>query len=151
MVELCLDEALGSAEADPAKLADVFVNLIGNAIKFTPDGDTITLSGCSEGPDLVRFSVADKGKGIRPEDRPHVFEPFFTGYDTMHHSSGDYQYGKRGIGLGLCLVKTFVELHGGRVDCASHPGEGTIFTFTLPRRAQDRAPEPVLSLSDGRG
>jgi signal transduction histidine kinase len=64
-----------------------------------------------------------------------VFEPFFTGYDTMHHSSGDYQYGKRGIGLGLCLVKSFVELHGGRVECASSPGEGTTFAFTLPRRA----------------
>ena len=134
-VELGLDPGLGTAEADPAKLADVFVNLIGNAIKFTPDGDTITLSGCPDGPDRVMFTVVDRGPGIRPEDRPHVFEPFFTGYDTMHHSSGDYQYGKRGIGLGLCLVKTFVELHGGKVECWSNPGEGTTFSFTIPRKA----------------
>ncbi len=134
-VDLRLEPDLGTAEADPAKLADVFMNLVGNAIKFTPDGATILLSGRAEGPDHVQFAITDHGQGIRPEDRPHVFEPFFTGYDTMHHSSGEYQYGKRGIGLGLCLVKAFVELHGGAVECASSPGEGTTFAFTLPRRA----------------
>ncbi len=134
-VDLRLEPDLGTAEADPAKLADVFMNLVGNAIKFTPDGATILLSGRPDGRDRVRFAITDHGQGIRPEDRPHVFEPFFTGYDTMHHSSGEYQYGKRGIGLGLCLVKAFVELHGGAVECASSPGEGTTFAFTLPRRA----------------
>jgi signal transduction histidine kinase len=142
-VDLRLDPDLGAAEADPMKLKDVFMNLIGNAIKFTPDGDTITLIGQSEGPDWVRFAVIDKGKGIRPEDRPHLFEPFFTGYDTMHHSSGDYQFGKRGIGLGLCLVKTFVELHGGRVDCVNNPGEsGATFGFRIPRRSRSAAEKP---------
>jgi signal transduction histidine kinase len=134
-VDLRLDPDLGTAEADPAKLADIFANLIGNAIKFTPDGDTITLTGRPDGPDRVTFAVVDRGPGIRPEDRPHVFEPFFTGYDTMHHSSGEYQYGKRGMGLGLCLVKSFVELHGGKVECWCNPGEGATFSFTIPRRA----------------
>ena len=54
--------------------------------------------------------------GIDPAVRPFLFEPFFTGFDTMHHSSGEFEYGKRGIGLGLSLVKRFVELHGGDVD-----------------------------------
>ncbi len=134
-VDLRLDPDLGTAEADPAKLADIFANLIGNAIKFTPDGGTIGLTGRPEGPDRVAFAIEDRGPGIRPEDRPHLFEPFFTGYDTMHHSSGDFQYGKRGMGLGLCLVRSFVELHGGRVECRCEPGKGTTFAFTIPRRA----------------
>ena len=63
------------------------------------------VAAAADGPDRVRFAVTDQGHGHRPGDRPHLFEPFFTGFDTMHHSSGDYQFGKRGIGLGLCLVK----------------------------------------------
>jgi signal transduction histidine kinase len=145
-LDLRLAPDIGSIEADPAKLSDIFTNLLGNAIKFTPDGDTITLTGSPEGPDRVRFTITDKGKGICDEDRPYLFEPFFTGHDTMHHSSGEYQYGKRGIGLGLCLVKTFVELHGGRVDCASTPGTGATFGFTLPRRAPDPLDAPAETL-----
>ena len=78
--------------------------------------------------------MTDRGLGIAPADCSHLFEPFFTGNDTMHHSSGDYQYGKRGMGLGLCLVKTFVELHGGTVAVDTEPGRGSTFAFTLPRR-----------------
>ncbi len=133
-VRLDLDPGLGTVLGDPGKLADVLTNLVGNAIKFTPDGDSITLTAGPAGPDWVRFAISDRGRGICEEDRRHIFEPFFTGYDTMHHSSGDYQFGKRGIGLGLCLVKTFVELHGGRVDCLSVPGQGATFGFSLPRR-----------------
>jgi signal transduction histidine kinase len=71
--------------------------------------------------------------GVSPADQPHLFEPFFTGFDTLRHSSGDYQFGKRGIGLGLWLVKTFVELHGGRVEVSSTSGIGSSFAFLLPR------------------
>jgi signal transduction histidine kinase len=143
-VDLKLAPDLGIIEADPHKLADIFANLVGNAIKFTPDGDTISLFGSTDGPDRVRFTIKDKGKGICAEDRPYLFEPFFTGHDTMHHSSGEYQFGKRGIGLGLCLVKTFVELHGGRVECVSDPGYGATFGFTLPRRAPQPGTQPEL-------
>jgi signal transduction histidine kinase len=143
-VDLKLAPDLGIIDADPHKLADIFANLVGNAIKFTPDGDTISLAASTDGPDRVRFSITDRGKGICAEDRPYLFEPFFTGHDTMHHSSGEYQFGKRGIGLGLCLVKTFVELHGGRVECSSDPGCGTTFGFTLPRRAPQPGTQPEL-------
>ncbi|HMB04570.1 MAG TPA: hybrid sensor histidine kinase/response regulator [Isosphaeraceae bacterium] len=140
-VELELDPALGSAEADPAKLADILANLLVNAVKFTPDGGTIRIAAGPDGPDRVRFEITDPGIGIAPADRQHLFEPFFTGFDTMHHSSGDFQFGKRGIGLGLCLVKTFVELHGGDVEVESTPGRGSTFRFNIPRR-----PVPVRSV-----
>jgi signal transduction histidine kinase len=125
---------LGSAEVDPSKVSDVLTNLIVNAIKFTPDGGTIQIEAAGEGSDRVRFRVTDRGPGIPVDDCPHLFEPFFTGNDTMHHSSGEYQFGKRGMGLGLCLVKAFVELHGGSVDVETASGRGSCFSFTLPRR-----------------
>jgi signal transduction histidine kinase len=127
---------LGGAEVDPSKLGDILTNLFVNAIKFTPDGGTIRISAHPDGDERVRFEVADEGVGIEAADRPHLFEPFFTGFDTMHHSSGDFQYCKRGIGLGLCLVKMFVQLHGGTVEFESAPGRGTTFEFTIPRHSR---------------
>jgi signal transduction histidine kinase len=132
-IELDLASDLGTAEVDPAKLADILTNLLINAIKFTPDGGTIRLSAGPAGPHVVRFQVADQGIGIGPNDQPYLFLPFFTGFDTFHHSSGDYQFGKRGIGLGLCLVHAFVKLHGGNVEVTSTPGQGTTFHITMPR------------------
>ena len=133
--------------------ADILTNLIVNAIKFTPDGGTIRRRGRPRGRRPGPVPRDRPGLGHRPEDRPHLFEPFFTGNDTMHHSSGDYQYGKRGIGLGLCLVKTFVELHGGTVDVDTAPGRGSTFGFTLPRRNPTArlAPEPDVPATDPRG
>lgn len=125
---------LGSAEIDQAKISDVITNLVVNAIKFTPDGGTIQVSADSIDADRVRVRISDPGIGINPADRPHLFEPFFTGNDTMHHSSGDYQYCKKGMGLGLCLVKAFVELHGGSISVNTAMGDGSTFTVTLPRK-----------------
>ncbi len=142
VVDVRIEPGLGAAEVDAAKVGDILTNLLINAIKFTPDGGTITVKAGPEGADWVRFRVADPGIGIAEEERIHLFEPFFTGYDTMHHSSGEFQYCKRGVGLGLCLVKTFVELHGGAVDVVSAPGEGSTFSFVLPRSvAASRAKE----------
>jgi signal transduction histidine kinase len=139
-VELAIDPALGEADVDPAKVGDALTNLMINAIKFTPDGGSIRVAAGPDGPDRVRFEVADRGVGIDPATRPYVFEPFFTGFDTMHHSSGEYEFGKRGIGLGLCLVKRFVDLHCGTVDFASTPGAGSTFAFTLPRHPPAASP-----------
>ena len=86
--------------------------------------------------------------GISPADRRHLFEPFFTCYDTLHHSSGQFQFGKRGIGLGLHMVKTFVEMHGGSVEeVKSSPNEGTTFSILLPRR-QRIVPPAALKTSE---
>jgi len=137
---------LGPVEADTSKISDVLINLLANAVKFTPDGGTIRLEARTEpsAPDWVRVQVTDQGVGVAPADQQHLFEPFFTGFDTLRHSSGDYQFGKRGIGLGLWLVKTFVEMHGGRVEVCSTPGVGSTFAFLLPRsRAASSSTTPA--------
>jgi signal transduction histidine kinase len=132
---LDIESNLGRIQADSSKLADVMINLLANAVKFTPDGGTIRIEVRAEPgvTDWIRVQVSDQGVGVSPADQPHLFEPFFTGFDTLRHSSGDYQFGKRGIGLGLWLVKTFVELHGGRVEVSSTSGIGSRFAFLLPR------------------
>ena len=113
------------------KIRDVLFNLLTNAIKFTPDGGTVALAA-RRGEGQVEFRVTDTGVGIAAADRPHVFERFFTTFDTIHHSTGSYEFQKRGIGIGLAIVKSFVELHGGAVGLDSTPGEGSTFWFTLP-------------------
>jgi signal transduction histidine kinase len=140
-VSVSIEPDLGVLEADASKISDVLTNLLANAVKFTPDGGTIRLEVRAEpaAGDWVRVSVRDQGVGVALDEQQHLFEPFFTGFDTLRHSSGDYQFGKRGIGLGLWLVKTFVELHGGRVEVSSTPGVGSTFSFLLPRS------QPALS------
>ena len=135
-VEVEIEPQLGSLDADSSKIMDILINLLANAIKFTPDSGTIRVQAQSlEGnPEWVRVVIKDEGVGVHPSEQQYLFEPFFTGFDTLHHSSGDYQFGKRGIGLGLCLVKTLVELHGGRVEVQSTPDRGSSFGFLLPRR-----------------
>jgi signal transduction histidine kinase len=135
-VDLRIAAGLGAAEIDAEKISDVLTNLIVNAIKFSPDGGVIRFNAGREGNDRVRVRVTDSGVGIPAAEHAHLFEPFFTGYDTLHHSSGDYQFCKRGVGLGLCLVKKFVELHGGTVEVSSAPSAGSTFEFTLPLAQQ---------------
>jgi signal transduction histidine kinase len=142
-VTVSIDPEVGPIEVDPSKIADVLINLLANAVKFTPDGGTIRLEACTQpnSSGEFRVEVTDEGDGVPQAEQEHLFEPFFTGFDTMRHSSGDYQYGKRGIGLGLCLVKTFVQLHGGRVEVSSTPGSGSTFAFVMPRSQANRVLE----------
>jgi signal transduction histidine kinase len=111
-------------EADPLKLKQVFVNLISNAIKFTPAGGRVTISGeISQG--WLRIRISDTGIGMRPEDIPLVVKPFYrasSAYDAKH----------QGAGLGLPLAKAVTELHGGTLGIESRVGSGTTVTVTLP-------------------
>jgi signal transduction histidine kinase len=145
-----VEPGIGPIAVDPDKIADVLINLLANAVKFTPDGGTIRLAASAEpgASDWVRVSVSDEGLGVPAGDQQYLFEPFFTGFDTLRHSSGDYQFGKRGLGLGLWLVKTFVELHGGRVEVSSGPERGATFSFLL--RWAEGASEPDPPVASGR-
>lgn len=123
---------IGSLPLEPTRLRDGVNHLLLNAIKFTSDGGQIAV-GANRTPDGgAEIKITDNGIGISDEHLAHLFEPFFTGFKVTHHSSGHFEYGRQGIGLGLSVVKAFVELHGGTLDVDSESGKGTTFTIRLP-------------------
>jgi signal transduction histidine kinase len=133
-LDLDLADDLGTFEVDPDKLSAAVVNLLTNAIKFTPDGGQIALTARLLTPDQAEIQISDRGIGLQPRALAYLFQPFFTQFDSSRHSSGDFGFNKRGLGLGLSIVKQFVELHGGRVSAESVVDEGTRVTIRLPRR-----------------
>jgi signal transduction histidine kinase/CheY-like chemotaxis protein len=110
--------------ADRTKVKQVLSNLLSNAVKFTPPGGRVGLSAAGAGDHLV-IDVVDTGIGIREEDQEWIFEPF-----TQVDGSFSRQY--QGTGLGLTLVRRFVEMHGGKVRLLSRAGEGSRFSIELP-------------------
>ncbi len=135
---------LGSLNVEAGKIRICLDHLLINAIKFTPDGGTLEVRAWRD-RDNMRIQVRDNGIGIASEQLPHLFEPFFTEIDVSRHSSGQFEFGRRGLGLGLSVVRAFVAMHGGTVDVSSTPGAGTTFTFTLPLSA---LPDPRSSDAD---
>jgi len=132
-IEIDASGPLGEFELDRDKMHTVLVNLMTNAIKFTPDGGLIRISARKEEDDLAEIAVEDHGVGLEPQALNHLFEPFFTQLDPSRHSSGEFGFEKRGLGLGLCIAKQFVELHAGRIRAQSIEGGGTRVTISLPR------------------
>lgn len=127
---------LSPFRADREKLHDILENLLTNAIKFTPDGGTIRLEA-RRGPDgSATFAVTDQGEGIPDDEMDHLFEPFSSGGEFLRHSTGRSGYKKRGIGLGLAVVRYFVQLHGGTVEVRTSPC-GSTFTVRIPARPPD--------------
>jgi len=124
-VELELKVPGGPAmiEGDMGLLARVLDNLLDNGLRHTSDGGHVTL-GLRERPQWVSVEVSDTGSGIAPEDLPHVFDRFFA--TKQPDLQSDH------AGLGLAITKRIVELHGGTIEVASQPGEGTTFSVTLP-------------------
>jgi signal transduction histidine kinase len=122
---------LGTLTVDPNKLHDSIVQLLVNAVKFTPDEGTITMT-VRRSPDEATIAIADTGDGINPESITQLFEPFFTGFDVAHHRSGTFEHNRRGMGLGLTIAKAFVEMHGGSIVVQSAVGRGATFTIRLP-------------------
>ena len=119
-----IDEQLPRVAVDPEKFEKIILNLVSNAIKFTPEGGSILVAATRDGDDL-RVRVTDSGIGIDHEFLPQLFERF-----TQAEGSWQRRFG--GTGLGLTLVKEFAELHGGGVEVESVLGEGTTFTVTIP-------------------
>ncbi|HEY0195259.1 MAG TPA: ATP-binding protein [Kofleriaceae bacterium] len=123
-------------DADPARLAQVFANLLTNAAKYTEPGGRIAVTGARRGAEL-ELVVRDTGVGIAPQMLPHVFDLFVQESQTIDRSQG-------GLGLGLSIVRSLVALHGGSVSVDSAGrGHGSAFTIRLP--ALDAAPEPAAA------
>ncbi|MCB0360453.1 MAG: hypothetical protein KDD44_12480, partial [Bdellovibrionales bacterium] len=116
--------------ADFVLLLVVMKHLLSNAIRWTEDGGEIMVSAERVG-DYVRFAVADTGIGIADEHLPLIFEKFYEVTDVMLHSSGDHDFGKNGLGLGLATVRHILRTHGSECDVSSTPGEGSVFCFCL--------------------
>ncbi len=116
--------------ADPERVRQVLVNLVANAIKFTPASGRIWISGeqvRESGRRWLYVTVGDSGRGMDGADLARLFKPFSQG-----RNAADGVVGPKGTGLGLYIVKSIIDQHGGRVDAASAPGQGTRITFTLP-------------------
>jgi signal transduction histidine kinase len=118
---------------DPEKMHIALMNLVENAIKFTPDGGRIRLR-VGEEDASVHIAVEDSGIGIEKEELERIFDKFYTSRDPLHHTSGTYQFRARGSGLGLSIAKGYVEAHGGRIWAESEgAGKGSAFHVVLPR------------------
>ena len=111
------------ARFDRDRILQVLANLVGNAIKFTPQGGAITISAEPVGND-VRFSVSDNGVGVDADKLTSIFDRYVQGV----------AYDRRGLGIGLYISRCIVEAHGGRIWATSERGRGSVFYFTLPRR-----------------
>ena len=127
-IELKVDPGVGRIVADERRLKQVVFNLLQNAIAFTPPGGRIRVIAERTGSE-VRIAVSDTGQGIAPRLQPTVFDRF--------ESRGSD--GRRGAGLGLSLVKSFIQLHGGWVELQSKQGEGTTVTCHLPSRVKPQS------------
>ncbi len=121
-------------ESDPARLRQILVNLVGNAARFTEDGD-IRVTGRLVRPAVLRLEVKDDGVGIAAERLPGLFDPFTQGAGPL----------STGAGLGLALVKQLAELLGGSVGVESALGEGSTFWVELPWAAASQAWEPAAA------
>ncbi len=121
-----LPEDLPAMRADPRKIKQILLNLLANSVKFTPAGGSVTVTAAREPDGSISFSVVDTGIGIDPEHIERVLAPF---------GQVDSGLGRKyeGTGLGLPLARAFAELHGGGLELASHPGEGTRVTVRLPK------------------
>lgn len=118
------------ARMDVDLVMQLLVNLIGNAIKYTPQGSTIELSARREGS-MVRVQVADDGPGIAEADKPHIFDRFYTS-STMKSADSH-----RSFGLGLALCRSIAEAHGGTIEVHDNDPHGAVFSFTLPAEEVD--------------
>jgi signal transduction histidine kinase len=117
------DENLPSFPMDGARIKQVLLNLVSNAVKFTPEGGRVWVSAGSD-DGVVRVSVGDAGPGIAADDQEKIFLEF----QQLGSNAGKPQ----GTGLGLALAKKFIEMHGGKIWVESEVGKGSTFTFTLP-------------------
>ena len=121
-LDMQIEAGLSKVLADPERIQQTLSNLVGNAIKFSPERGTIVVAAARDGSDYIRISVSDNGPGIAPDHLPKVFDRYWQSSRTD----------RQGAGLGLAIARGIVEAHGGRIWLDSQPGRGTTASFSLP-------------------
>jgi signal transduction histidine kinase len=134
-LEVSIADDLPEMAIDPEALSQALINLVNNAIKYSPDEKAIAVSARREG-DRVLVSVRDRGIGIPKNEQRRIFEKFYRVETSVVHTT-------KGSGLGLALVQHITEAHGGHVEVVSAPGEGSTFTLSLPVRTEAAGAEPL--------
>jgi len=129
-LRLELSTSLTPVAIDADRMRQVVQNLVENALRHTPPGGEVQVRLRDGNGDRVDLQISDTGSGIRPEDLPHIFEHFYRADESRARSSG-------GTGMGLAIVKSLVEAHGGYVRVESAPGSGSTFTVTLPKASEE--------------
>ena len=139
-LEVGLDTRIPFVYADPDRVLQVLINLIDNAIKFTPPDGSVLVKAClvDADPNMVYLSVADTGRGIGPEAKALIFERLYQDPNSVDNN-------RAGLGLGLFIAKELVELHGGRIWVASEIANGSTFSFTLPLYSLAKLLFPVVT------
>jgi len=139
-LEIGLDQRLPLVHADPSRVLEVLINLLDNAIKFTPQDGSVVVKVCmvEADPGYVYISVSDSGRGIGPEAKALIFERLYQDPDSVDNS-------RAGLGLGLFISREIVRLHQGRIWVSSEPGQGSTFTFTLPIYSLAKLLAPVVT------
>ncbi len=142
-LEVGLDQRLPLVHADPSRVLEVLINLLDNAIKFTPQDGSVLVKAClvEADPGYVFISVSDSGRGIGPEAKAQIFERLYQDPDAIDNS-------RSGLGLGLFICREIVRLHQGRIWVSSEPGQGSTFTFTLPIYSLAKLLAPVVTHDD---
>ncbi len=139
-LEIGLDHRIPLVYADPDRVVEVLINLLDNAIKFTPAEGSVVVKACMVETDreTVYISVSDTGRGISAEAKALIFERLYQDPDSVDNN-------RSGLGLGLFICRELVRLHGGRIWISSEPGHGSTFTFTLPIYSLAKLLSPVIA------
>jgi sigma-B regulation protein RsbU (phosphoserine phosphatase) len=139
-LEVSAEPSLPFVLGDSERILEVLINLIENAIKFTPEDGAVAVraSRMQSDPDFVCISVSDTGPGITPESRHLIFE-------RLYQQPNVVDTGRKGLGLGLYITKELVALHGGRIWVTSEPGNGATFCFTLPLYVLSKLLFPLIT------
>lgn len=139
-LEVGIDQRIPLVHADPDRILEVLINLIDNAIKFTPSDGAVTVRACLQDtdPNMVYVSVCDTGRGIAPEAKALVFERLYQDPNSVDDN-------RAGLGLGLFICRELIRLHQGSITVASELGHGSTFTFTIPVYSLAKLLAPVIT------
>lgn len=147
---LSVPQQMPKVMADPFRIGQVFINLISNAINYTPEGGTVSVNVENKG-EYLEIAIQDSGEGIPSEALPRLFTKFFR-------VSGSLEQGSKGTGLGLYITRSIVEMHHGKIWAESTVNKGSLFTFTLPiasqeqiTRFQQASQQDFLTVKNGQG